>query len=377
MCQILIIDDDHIVQLTLTRILKKQGYQVLTASDGAAGIAQAQQFHPALIICDWLMPRLNGLEVCRQIKSDPNLSTTFFILLTSLDSVADRVKGLDAGADDFITKPIEQYELTARVRAGLRLYQMSHDLLTQKQILETELAEAAAYVRSLLPSPMTKPLTINSLFIPSQRLGGDCFDYYWLDPDYLAVYVLDTAGHGLGATLPSISVLNLLRSRTIKSLNYYQPSDVLSALNDTFQLTYQNNKYFTIWYGVYNRVNRQLIYASAGHPPAVLLFHQETATQVKQLKTSGIPIGMFPDVEYINHFCNIEQSSSLYVFSDGAYEIHLENGTIWDIEAFIELLKKYHNFQECNLNKILNYLVALNSKNAFDDDLSILQIDFN
>lgn len=271
MFQILVIDDDLTVQLTLTRILKKQGYEVLTASDGEAGIAQAQQFHPALIICDWLMPRLNGLEVCHRIKSDPTLSTTFFILLTSLGAVADRVKGLDAGADDFIAKPIEQNELKARVRAGLRLHQWSHDLQTQKQILQTELAEAAEYVRSLLPPPMTEPFTISSLFIPSQRLGGDCFDYYWLDPDYLAIYLLDTAGHGLGAALPSVSVLNLLRSRAIKSLNYYQPSDVLSALNDIFQITYQNNKYFTIWYGVYNRLNRQLIYASAGHPPAVLL----------------------------------------------------------------------------------------------------------
>ncbi len=375
MFQILIIDDDQIVQLTLTRILEKQGYEVLTASDGAAGIAQAQHFHPALIICDWLMPRLTGLEVCRQIKSDPNLSTTFFILLTSLGSVADRVKGLDAGADDFIAKPIEQNELKARVRAGLRLYQISHDLKTQKQILEAELAEAVEYVRSLLPPPMTEPLVINSLFIPSQRLGGDCFDYYWLDPDYLAIYVLDTAGHGLRATLPSISVLNLLRSRTIPSLNYYQPNDVLSALNNTFQMTYKNNKYFTIWYGVYNRVNRQLIYASAGHPPAVLL--SGATTQLSRLQTPGIPVGMFPDAEYTNGFCNIEEYSSLYVFSDGAYEIHLSNGTIWDLEAFIELLKNCQNFSECNLNKILNYLLDLNPKDSFDDDLSILQINFN
>ena len=247
MFQILIIDDDRTMQLMLTRMLEKQGYEVFTASDGEEGIAQAQQLRPALIICDWIMPRLNGLEVCRHIKADPTITTTFFILLTSLGSVADRVKGLDAGADDFIAKPIEQNELKARVRAGLRLYQVSRDLQTQKQILETELAEAAEYVRSLLPPPMTEPLTINSRFIPSRRLGGDCFDYYWLDPDYLAIYLLDTAGHGLGATLPSISLLNLLRSRALPRLNYYQPSDVLSALNETFQMTYQNNKYFTIW----------------------------------------------------------------------------------------------------------------------------------
>ena len=376
MFQILIIDDDRIVQLTLTRILEKQGYEVLTASDGEEGIAQAQKFCPALIICDWLMPRLNGLEVCRQIKSDSTLSTTFFILLTSLGSVDDCVKGLDTGADDFIVKPIEPNELIARVKAGLRWHQLSRDLQTQKQILETQLAEAAEYVRSLLPLPMTEPLSINSRFIPSQRLGGDCFDYYWLDPDYLAIYLLDTAGHGLGAALPSVSVLNLLRSRAIPNLNYYQPSDVLSALNNTFQMTYQNTKYFTIWYGVYNCINRQLIYASAGHPPAILLAKKDII-QVKQLETSGIPVGMFPDAEYINNFCNIEEFSSLYIFSDGAYEIHLPNGTIWQIEAFIELLKNCHDFQECNLDKILNYLLALNYKDTFDDDLSILQINFN
>jgi sigma-B regulation protein RsbU (phosphoserine phosphatase) len=319
---------------------------------------------------------INGLEVCRQIKSDATLSTTFFILLTSLGSVDDCVKGLDTGADDFIVKPIEPNELIARVKAGLRWHQLSRDLQTQKQILETELAEAAEYVRSLLPLPMTEPLSINSRFIPSQRLGGDCFDYYWLDPDYLAIYLLDTAGHGLGAALPSVSVLNLLRSRAIPNLNYYQPSDVLSALNNTFQMTYQNTKYFTIWYGVYNCVNRQLIYASAGHPPAILLAKKDII-QVKQLETSGIPVGMFPDAEYINNFCNIEEFSSLYIFSDGAYEIHLPNGTIWHIEAFIELIKDCHNSQECNLDKILNYLSALNYKETFNDDLSILQINFN
>ena len=109
-------------------MLEKQGYEVVAASNGDEGIAKALAYRPALIICDWIMPGLNGLEVCHYIKTDPNLSTTFFILLTSLDSVADRVKGLDAGADDFITKPIEQNELQARVRAGLRLHQLSRDL---------------------------------------------------------------------------------------------------------------------------------------------------------------------------------------------------------------------------------------------------------
>jgi phosphoserine phosphatase RsbU/P len=376
--QILVIDDDPAVQILLTRMLERQGYKVLTASDGAEGIAQAIASCPALIICDWIMPGLNGLEVCQYIKADPQLSTTFFILLTSLDSVADRVKGLDAGADDFITKPIEQNELQARVRAGLRLHQLSRDLQNQKQILEAELAEAAEYVRSLLPPPMTHPLSINFRFLPSRQLGGDCFDYYWLDSDYLAIYLLDTAGHGLRATLPSISVLNLLRSRALQGLNYYQPSHVLHALNDTFQMNYQNDKYFTIWYGVYNRVKRELTYASAGHPPAILVSKKSSnSNKVKRLRTPGVPVGMFPQVQYIDDFCNIEESSSLYIFSDGAYEITKSDGTLWTLDAFIQLLANSQRRFEGKLDQILNDIIALNSKESFEDDLSIIHIKFD
>jgi sigma-B regulation protein RsbU (phosphoserine phosphatase) len=324
------------------------------------------------------MPGLSGIEVCNIIKKDPKLSTTFFILLTSLDSVADRVKGLDAGADDFISKPIEHNELQARVRAGLRLHQLSQDLQTQKLLLETELAEATEYVKSLLPLPVNKPLSIQFTFLPSRQLGGDCFDYNWLDADTLAIYLLDVAGHGLKATLPSISVLNLLRSRALKDLNYYQPSEVLAALNNTFQMNYQNDKYFTIWYGVYNRVSRQLTYSSAGHPPAIILSgNSPTHTEVKRLKTPGMPVGMFPEAKYTDAYCQIEKSSILYIFSDGAYEITQSNGTLWSLEGFIQILISLQYSVDNQLDYILDYLINLNSKETFEDDLSILQVKFD
>ncbi|HYX17168.1 MAG TPA: SpoIIE family protein phosphatase [Nostoc sp.] len=378
MFQILIIDDDYSIKILLKRMLEKQGYEIVTASSGEEGIEKALAYRPALIICDWIMPGLTGLEVCQHIKKDPKFSTTFFILLTSLDSVADCVKGLDAGADDFISKPIEHNELQARVRAGLRLHQLSRDLQAQKLLLESEMSEAAEYVRSLLPFSMTEPFNINFRFIPSRQLGGDCFDYYWLDDDCLAIYLLDTAGHGLKATLPSVSVLNLLRSRALKGLNYYQPSDVLKALNDTFQMNYQNDKYFTIWYGVYNRTNGQLIYASAGHPPAVLVTGTSPRkSEVQLLKTPGMPVGMFPEAKYVDAFCNIQKFSTLYIFSDGAYEITKSDSTLWSLDAFIQLLVSLQNPIDCQLDQVLSYLIALNSKDAFDDDLSILQIKFD
>ena len=377
MFQILVIDDDTAVQELLRRTLKKQGYEVTVASNGEDGVAQAQKLRPALIICDWIMPRLTGIDVCRRVKADPDLSTTQFFLLTSLGSIADRVKGLDAGADDFISKPIELNELQARVRAGLRLHQLSRDLKIAKQNLEAELAEAAEYVQSLLPDPMTEPFSIEAKFIPSRQLGGDCFDYNWLDADYLAIYLLDVAGHGLRAALPSVAVLNLLRSRTLPNIDYYKPSDVLRALNTTFQMSYQNDKYFTIWYGVYNRIERKLVYASAGHPPAVLISQSSTSNpKVQQLKTPGMPVGMFPDAPYVDNCCDVEDLSTLYIFSDGVYEIHQPDGNIWGLEPFIDLLAAYNGGTADQLELVLRYTQKLNAKAVFDDDWSLLKVNF-
>ncbi|MGK7876384.1 MAG: PP2C family protein-serine/threonine phosphatase [Xenococcaceae cyanobacterium] len=379
MAQILIVDDDPAIQVLLERTLTRSGYEVTLASDGEEGLAKAQQLRPAMVICDWLMPRMNGLEVCRQVKATPELSTTFFILLTSRGSVEDRVKGLDAGSDEFLCKPIEMYELKARVRAGLRLHQLSSDLQEQKQLLEAELAEAAEYVCSILPEPLIEEqIAIDVRFIPSRQLGGDSFDYYWLDSEHLVVYLLDVSGHGLRAALPSLSVINLLRSRGLNKVNYYQPSEVLRGLNKTFQMTERNDKYFTIWYGVYNSRQRQLVYASAGHPPAVLFSPDRKAGIVEQrLKTSGFPVSMFPDAEYMDAYCQISPSSSLYVFSDGIYEIDQPDGRMWGLEEFIKLLKDYQKIPQQNLDQLLQQVRAWNAKDYFNDDLSIVQIDFH
>ena len=376
MAQILIVDDDSTTQLLLERTLSVQGYDVILASDGEEGLIKAKAIRPALIICDWIMPRKNGLEVCSQIKSAPELSTTFFILLTSLDSVEDRVKGLDAGADDFLCKPIEMHELKARVRAGLRLHQLSKDLQNQKQILEDELAEAAEYVSTILPPPLQhQSLKIDSCFIPSRQLGGDSFDYFWLDDRHLVFYLLDVSGHGLRASLPSLAVINLLRSRGLSNVDYYQPNTVLSGLNQAFQMSDLNDKYFTMWYGVYDWQSRCLTYSSAGHPPAILL---TSANQFEQrLKTPGVPVGMFPDIQYINASCQIAANSSLYVFSDGIYEVETTEKSRWGLDRLINLLKKYQRTPERDLQRLLGYIRTWHPNLQFEDDLSILQIDFS
>ena len=379
MVQILIIDDDPIIQMVLRKTLQEQGYEVLLARSGEEGIIQAKKHLPALIICDWQMPGMNGLAVCRQVKADASLSKTFFILLTSRSTVEDRIMGLDTGSDDFLSKPIEVSELKARVRSGLRLYQLAQDLQAQKQTLEAELTEAAEYVRSLLPKPLIGEVSIDFQFVPSRQLGGDCFDYYWLDPDYLMIYLLDVSGHGLGSALPSVSMQNVLRSQSLDRVNFYQPSHVLKALNEIFQMDGQNDRYFTIWYGVYNRQKRLLTYASAGHPPAILLSQEpNTAPQIKRLKTRGTPIGMLKDSSYVNGFCNIEASSTLYLFSDGIYEIKQADDTFWSLDSFINLLSNHDSAETFNSpHQIVQQVLTLSNDVPFEDDCSLLRIQLD
>jgi sigma-B regulation protein RsbU (phosphoserine phosphatase) len=373
MSKILLIDDDPTIQILLTKALSKHGYEVMVAKDGLEGLNLAKEIQPALIICDWLMPKLSGLEVCREVKQISSLETTFFILATSRVAIKHRVEGLDAGADDFICKPIDLQELEARVRAGLRLHQLSEDLKTQKQRLETELNEAAGYVKNLLP-PVLKHhnLQIDFRFIPSLQLGGDIFDYFFLDEDNLIFYLLDVSGHGLSAALTSVSIANLFRTRSLGNVNYTKPSEVLFSLNNYFQMTTKNDKYFTIWYGVYNFKNHQLTFSSAGHPPCIAISSSldESSPPIYQsLRTRGVPIGMFPKINYEQSHIYLSSSTDLYLFSDGIYEINNEQGKFLGLDNFMMILK-YNR----DLHSILKAVSSYNQHPNFSDDLSIMKL---
>ncbi len=146
MAKILVIDDDITIQLVLQHLLEKEGHEVAIAKDGKEGIRKARDWHPDGIICDWLMPGLDGLEVCRQVKAIPDLATTFFVLLTAREEVDDLVKGLDAGADEFLSKPVEPEKLLARMRAGLRTVKSAQLSRTLTQQLSQKSALLAALV---------------------------------------------------------------------------------------------------------------------------------------------------------------------------------------------------------------------------------------
>lgn len=378
MTQILVIGVDPTSRRTLEAVLTAEGYGVQWVADGTAALKHLADAQPAMVICEWDLPgTVSGLDLCQHIHETPRLSTTLCFMLAARQSSAQRTKALDLGADDLLLKPLDPVELKARIRSGIRMWQLTRDLQAQKQLLEAELSEAEAYVRSLLPSDDRQhQVQICSRFIPSRLLGGDCFDYYWLDPDYLVIYLLDVSGHGLGSALLSTSVLNVLRSQSLPDVNFYRPEKVLKALNETFPMNDQNEKYFTIWYGVYNRANRQLLYASAGHPPAVLISGQSTAdTTIERLRTSGMPIGMLPEATYKWQRCLVPPNSRLYLFSDGIYEIAQADQTLLGLDGFVDILAQVP--QQDSIDNILAEVSQRNAQDTFTDDLSLLEIALN
>ena len=128
--RVLIIDDDPSCLQILRKFLEKDGYRVMAADDGLQALAQAHAAKPDLIICDWMMPDMDGPQVCQAVKKDPDLKDTFFIFLTALEK-SYIGHGISQGADDFITKPIDPQEVSAKVKAGLRLTQAQRDLQDQ------------------------------------------------------------------------------------------------------------------------------------------------------------------------------------------------------------------------------------------------------
>ena len=242
--------------------------------------------------------------------------------------------------------------------------------------LAAELAEAAAYVASLLPARLEGPVRSEWVFIPSRQLGGDTFGYHWLDSGRLAIYLLDVCGHGVGAALLSISVTNVLRSQSLPGTDFGDPGAVLTALNQRFPAAEQNEMNFTIWYGVYDHARRQLAYASGGHPPAVLVVPEEGRQRPVELCTPNFMIGMVPGTRYEAQTSAVPAGSRLFVFSDGVYEVCSPSGAWLDFDRFVQMLVDRSAPDAVGLDGVLADARAWQQRETFEDDCSIVTFAF-
>jgi len=134
--RILIVEDDPFFQRVLLKRLAAEGYQVEAAADGREGMKAIVTFEPDLVISDWMMPHVDGLELCQSVKTGLREASPYFILLTAKGEISDKLLALDTGADDYLVKPCDQGELLARVRAGLRIVLLTQDLRKSARELE-------------------------------------------------------------------------------------------------------------------------------------------------------------------------------------------------------------------------------------------------
>lgn len=249
-------------------------------------------------------------------------------------------------------------------------------LVRTQRRLERELAEAAEYVRSLLPDRFGPDCAVrtNYHFITSSRLGGDLFGYHWIDDRRLAVYLLDVTGHGIAASLLAAGVNAALSPNGLLAASLDRPDGVLVALNRAFPMEKNGNRFFTIWYGVYDRTNRTLRYASAGHPPAVALNGVGVPVLLGE---PSFMIGVDPDATYEAHEQTMPPGSRLYTFSDGVFEARNGDGQMLRLDGLIDLLTRtYRNQDQDALDTVLREIRLFQASDDFADDFSLLEVEF-
>ena len=251
-------------------------------------------------------------------------------------------------------------------------------LLESRKHLAKELEEATDYACSLLPPRLNSRVKTAWKFEPSTELGGDFFSYGWIDPDHFGVYLIDVCGHGVGAALLSISVVNLLRSQSLSGVDMREPGEVLTRLNEMFPMESNGDKYFTAWYGVYQARTRRLRYASGGHPPAVLLHGPSAeAAQMAWLTGGGLAVGSMPDSDYATREIEVDPFNRLYVFSDGTYEVETGNGGMLTLSEFGDILEKHGKTeQDDDVLNTYEHILALNGAGPLDDDFSLVRVEF-
>ncbi len=381
---LLLVDDSEPSREILKRHLERQGHRVTSASGGAEALSLLETATFDLIILDYMMPGMNGYQVLKRIKEEEQWSHIPVIMISAVEEMDSVASCIELGAEDYLPKQFNPVLLQARIGISLEKKRLRDQeflymkaLLESQNVLAGELSDAADYVRGLLPAPMEAgPVRADWLFLPSAQLGGDCFNYYWVDEDCLVFYLMDVSGHGVRAALLSVSIMNLLHSRTLSGDDLKNPAEVLTYLNRNFQMEEQNNMYFSLWYGVYHRKTGVLRFSSAGAPPALLIRKEDGEAGNPQRLLSRNPIvGMDQEAAYSVQETETARGDQLLLFSDGVYEVERKDGAMMDYDKFVSLVSS-GDTEDLEVEKILNRIEGYTQRTSFDDDFSLVLFQF-
>ena len=380
--RILVVDDQPTNRDVLVRRLNRHGLQTSVAENGAVALSMVETGEFDLVLLDIMMPVMDGYETLIRLKSNEGTRHIPVIMISALDELESVIRCIEAGAEDYLPKPFDPTLLRARISACLEKKSMRDKeqnylqqiLQTQKRLTH-ELEEAEEYLRSLFPDPVETPLQVTWKHQSCSELGGDALGYHWIDKSHLAMYVLDVCGHGVGASLLSATAINVLRSGSLPVSDMRQPAEVLGTLNNMFLIEQQNNRFFTIWYGVYNIETRTLTYGGAGHPAALLFTPSGHRPALHRLKSTGAIIGIIEGMDYDQLTCSVPEGSHLVVLTDGCFEVIHGDGSMMDADVLEHFLLEHIQdddmadawFMECQRRR---------GDTTLDDDFTLLRIRF-
>ena len=342
--RVLVVDDSRAQRMLLRVSLARWGYDVFEAESGDAALEICRSRSFDVVLSDWVMPGLSGPEFCRAFRALPGESYGYFILLTSKSEKDEVASGLDAGADDFVSKPVNPSELRARMQAGERLLEMQRELHNKNRLLGAALSELQG-VYDLLDRDLIEARKLQQSLVrdrhrdfgsaavslmlrPSGHVGGDLVGYFQLTPRRLAFFSVDVSGHGVASAMMAARLAGMLSASAPDAnialvvggggaVDAWPPEIVAARLNRMVLDVMQVDQYFTCVYADADLVTGRVALVQAGHPHPMLLTGDG---QVQMLGRGGLPIGLVPGGEWDRLDVQLRPGDRLFLMTDGLTE---------------------------------------------------------
>jgi len=370
------------------------GYDVLEASSGHEALDLAQNNPLDVVISDWMMPGMTGPEFCKAFRAISNDRYAYFILLTSKSEKAEIAHGLDSGADDFVTKPVDKNELRARITAGERILQMQHELsdtLGELQSvynsLQRDLREAQKLQQSLVREKhrSTANGDVSLVLRSSGHVGGDLVGFFDGGTDLLGLYSIDVSGHGISSALMTARLAGYLsatapdqniglRRRPDGSYVALPPSEVVTTLNDLVLNEMETEHYFTFMLAVVHVQTGKVSICQAGHPHPII---QRADGTIEQSGPGGFPVGLLAHVDFEQFEISLAPGDRLLIFSDGVTECPDPVGQLLDEDGAARIVTQSRDLEgTAFLDGFIKELTTFANTDEFPDDVSAILFEY-
>jgi sigma-B regulation protein RsbU (phosphoserine phosphatase) len=323
---ILIVDDNATNQLIIKTILNKAGYKDLKVFSSAHGLYKFLDIHNAaatevnvdLILMDMMMPEIDGLEACKTILAVERYKDIPIIFVTAVGDSSKMVEAMDAGASDYVMKPINKLELLARIRSAQRLKREIDWHKERDQTIRFKLELAKKVQRNVLSQPISdEHIDISAIYQPSSELAGDFYEWHQIDERRYGAILLDVMGHGIASSLVCMYISSLLRDAITRIVD---PNQVMHELNRYMQHLYKPdeilNYYFTAIYLVVDTEQKTIEYVNAGHPAGEALIDG----QIVPLDQGCCAIGLFNNIEISKGVLHYQDPVKIMLYTDGLLE---------------------------------------------------------